>query len=51
MAEQLNLSSLKPAQARTARKRIGRGMGSGKGRYSGRGIKGQKARSGRPPSP
>jgi large subunit ribosomal protein L15 len=46
MAEQLNLSSLKPAQARTARKRIGRGMGSGKGRYSGRGIKGQKARSG-----
>jgi large subunit ribosomal protein L15 len=46
MAEQLNLSSLKPAQARMARKRIGRGMGSGKGRYSGRGIKGQKARSG-----
>ena len=46
MAEQLNLSSLKPAQARRARKRIGRGMGSGKGRYSGRGIKGQKARSG-----
>ena len=46
MAEQLNLSSLKPAQARTARKRIGRGPGSGKGRYSGRGIKGQKARSG-----
>jgi large subunit ribosomal protein L15 len=46
MAEQLNLSSLKPAQARRARKRIGRGLGSGKGRYSGRGIKGQKARSG-----
>jgi large subunit ribosomal protein L15 len=46
MAEQLNLSSLKPMQARKARKRIGRGMGSGKGRYSGRGIKGQKARSG-----
>ena len=46
MAGDLNLSSLKPAQARKARKRVGRGMGSGKGRYSGRGIKGQKARSG-----
>ncbi len=46
MAEQLNLSNLKPASPRKARKRIGRGMGSGKGRYSGRGIKGQKARSG-----
>jgi large subunit ribosomal protein L15 len=43
---ELNLSSLKPAQKRVARKRVGRGMGSGKGRYSGRGIKGQKARSG-----
>ena len=46
MAEELNLSALKPAQARRGRKRIGRGLGSGKGRYSGRGIKGQKARSG-----
>jgi large subunit ribosomal protein L15 len=46
MAEQLNLSNLKPAQARKDRKRVGRGLGSGKGRYSGRGIKGQKARSG-----
>src|SRR5690349_24787881 len=46
MAEQLNLSSLKPAQERKNRKRIGRGMGSGKGRYSGRGIKGQKSRAG-----
>ena len=46
MAEQLNLSSLKPAQARRDRKRVGRGLGSGKGRYSGRGIKGQKSRSG-----
>ena len=46
MAEKLNLSSLKPAGARKGRKRVGRGMGSGKGRYSGRGIKGQKARSG-----
>jgi large subunit ribosomal protein L15 len=46
MPEQLNLSNLKPASPRKGRKRVGRGMGSGKGRYSGRGIKGQKARSG-----
>jgi large subunit ribosomal protein L15 len=46
MAEELSLSTLKPAQQRETRKRVGRGMGSGKGRYSGRGIKGQKARSG-----
>src|SRR5918993_4859502 len=46
MAEELNLSTLKPAQARKERKRVGRGLGSGKGRYSGRGIKGQKSRSG-----
>src|SRR6266540_114300 len=46
MAEQLNLSSLKPAQGRKDRKRVGRGLGSGKGRYSGRGIKKQKSRSG-----
>jgi large subunit ribosomal protein L15 len=46
MADELNLSNLKPAQARRDRKRVGRGLGSGKGRYSGRGIKGQKARSG-----
>jgi large subunit ribosomal protein L15 len=46
MPEKLNLSNLKPAQSRRARKRIGRGLGSGKGRYSGRGIKGQKSRSG-----
>jgi large subunit ribosomal protein L15 len=44
--KKLGLSSLKPASSRRARKRVGRGMGSGKGRYSGRGIKGQKARSG-----
>src|SRR5213592_2920502 len=43
---ELNLSTLKPASPRRARKRIGRGPGSGKGRYSGRGVKGQKARSG-----
>src|ERR671925_448571 len=46
MPEELNLSNLKPASPRRARKRVGRGMGSGKGRYAGRGIKGQKARSG-----
>lgn len=28
------------------KKRVGRGIGSGKGTYSGRGIKGEKARSG-----
>jgi large subunit ribosomal protein L15 len=44
--EELNLSTLRPAQKRKTRKRVGRGMGSGKGRYSGRGIKGQKSRSG-----
>jgi large subunit ribosomal protein L15 len=44
--EELSLSTLKPAQKRRARKRVGRGLGSGKGRYSGRGIKGQKARAG-----
>jgi large subunit ribosomal protein L15 len=46
MPEDLNLSNLKPASPRRARKRVGRGLGSGKGRYSGRGIKGQKSRSG-----
>ena len=46
MSDELNLSNLKPAQARKTRKRIGRGLGSGKGRYSGRGIKGQKSRAG-----
>src|SRR5215510_3135703 len=46
MADELNLHTLKPAQPRKARKRVGRGLGSGKGRYSGRGIKGQKSRSG-----
>jgi large subunit ribosomal protein L15 len=42
----LSLSDLEPAQPRKGRKRVGRGLGSGKGRYSGRGIKGQKARAG-----
>src|SRR5689334_7943431 len=46
MPDDLNLSNLKPAQARKDRKRVGRGLGSGKGRYSGRGLKGQKSRAG-----
>lgn len=32
--------------ARTKRKRVGRGIGSGLGKTSGRGVKGQKARTG-----
>src|ERR1700740_2744234 len=46
MPDDLNLTDLKPAQPRKDRKRVGRGPGSGKGRYAGRGIKGQKSRSG-----
>ena len=46
MADELNLSNLTPASPRRDRKRVGRGLGSGKGRYSGRGIKGQKSRAG-----
>ena len=46
MPDSLNLSNLQPAQPRSERKRVGRGLGSGKGRYSGRGIKGQKSRAG-----
>jgi large subunit ribosomal protein L15 len=42
----LNLHDLQPAQERKDRKRVGRGPGSGKGKFSGRGIKGQKSRSG-----
>ena len=42
----LNLSNLQPAQERVDRKRVGRGPGSGKGKYSGRGNKGQKSRAG-----
>ena len=40
MAEELNLHSLKPAQPRKDRTRVGRGMGSGQGRSAGRGISG-----------
>jgi large subunit ribosomal protein L15 len=46
MAKQLNLSNLSPAQERVDRKRVGRGHGSGTGKTSGRGHKGQKSRAG-----
>jgi len=46
MDDELSLHTLKPAQPRKARKRVGRGLAAGQGRYSGRGIKGQKSRSG-----
>jgi large subunit ribosomal protein L15 len=46
VADELNLHSLRPAEPRRDRKRVGRGLGSGKGRYAGRGIKGQKSRAG-----
>jgi large subunit ribosomal protein L15 len=43
----MRLNSLKPAEnSRSARKRVGRGIGSGLGKTCGRGHKGQKSRSG-----
>ncbi len=43
----MGLSNLKPAKGSTQnRKRVGRGPGSGLGKTSGRGEKGQKSRSG-----
>ncbi len=40
-------NTIKPdPKATKRRKRLGRGRGSGKGNFSGRGVKGQKARSG-----
>lgn len=43
----LNLNDLRPNEgAKTSKKRVGRGTGSGHGKTSGRGTKGQKARSG-----
>ena len=43
----MNLNELKPvAGARHAKKRVGRGIGSGMGKTSTRGHKGQNARSG-----
>ncbi len=43
----INLNDLKPNDgANTSRTRVGRGIGSGKGKTAGRGHKGQKARAG-----
>ncbi|CAK0747542.1 50S ribosomal subunit protein L15 [Gammaproteobacteria bacterium] len=43
----MRLNTLKPAQgSKPAPKRLGRGIGSGLGKTSGRGHKGQKARAG-----
>ncbi len=43
----MKLNELSPSAGSTsARKRIGRGVGSGKGKTGGRGVKGQKSRSG-----
>ncbi len=43
----MRLNTLKPGQgARTAAKRVGRGIGSGLGKTGGRGHKGQKSRAG-----
>ena len=43
----MRLEDLRPAScSRTTRKRVGRGIGSGLGKTSARGHKGQKARSG-----
>lgn len=43
----MNIQTLSPApNARTSKKRLGRGIGSGIGKTSGKGHKGQNARSG-----
>ena len=42
----MKLGELKPATETKTRRRVGRGVGSGLGKTSGRGHKGQKARSG-----
>ena len=42
----MKIEELKPAMKKKASKRVGRGIGSGLGKTSGRGQKGQKARSG-----
>ena len=43
---QIGLESLSPASPNKGRKRLGRGPGSGHGKTSGKGHKGQKARAG-----
>ena len=42
----MELGNLQPAVKKVSRRRVGRGIGSGLGKTSGRGHKGQKARSG-----
>ena len=43
----MRLNTIKPAEgSKTAKKRVGRGIGSGSGKTCGRGHKGQKSRSG-----
>jgi len=43
----MQLNSIKPAEgSKKARRRVGRGIGSGLGKTAGRGHKGQKSRSG-----
>ena len=42
----MKLGELRPAAEKVSRKRVGRGIGSGTGKTSGKGHKGQKARSG-----
>ena len=42
----MKIEELKPAMKKKASKRVGRGIGSGLGKTSGRGHKGQKARTG-----
>ena len=42
----MQLGELKPAEKKVSRRRVGRGIGSGLGKTSGKGHKGQKARSG-----
>ena len=42
----MKLGELKPAEKKQKRTRVGRGVGSGLGKTSGRGHKGQKARTG-----
>lgn len=47
MKETMRLNTLAPAEgAKHAKKRVGRGIGSGLGKTAGRGHKGQKSRSG-----
>ena len=44
----MKIEELKPAMKKVKARRVGRGIGSGLGKTSGRGQKGQKARTGVP---